>query len=302
MATRHSILISGAGGFLGTALAAHLASTGNTVGRLVRRPSDDPETVEWDPLGGVKQPERLAKYDTIVHLAGRNLAGSRWTPGVKREIRVSRIEGTRAIVEGMRRAKSPPATLVCASAVGYYGDRGSDALDEGSAAGTGFLAEVCRDWEASARALESTGARVVCARFGVILGRSGGALAKMLPAFRRGLGGPLGSGDQFFSWIALHDAVAAVSFVIADDRFRGPVNVVSPQPVPNERFTQALGAAIGRPTFLRAPAFALKLILGEMADDALLASQRALPKQLTDAGFSFRFPEIETFLRHEFAT
>jgi uncharacterized protein (TIGR01777 family) len=201
----------------------------------------------------------------------------------------------------MRAAPKAPGTFVCASAVGYYGDRGDDLLTEESEGGTGFLAELCRDWEAAARGAEVIGCRVVNLRSGVILGQGGGALANMLPAFRMGVAGPLGSGRQFFSWVALEDAVRAIVFVLGNDAIRGPVNVTAPQPVTNERFTKALGEALGRPTLLRAPAFALRLALGEMADEALLASQRAVPKKLEAAGFSFGFPEVAGFLEREFA-
>jgi len=299
MSAPSTILISGASGFVGSALSARLAAGGHRVGRLVRRPSDDPATVRWDPARGVAQLERFAEYETVVHLAGENLAGGRWSERMKRELRSSRIDGTRVIADAIRDSGRDRTTFACASAVGFFGDRGDEVLREGSPAGRGFLAELCRDWEAAALGAESEGTRVTCLRFGVVLGRDGGALAKMLPVFRLGLGGPLGSGRQYMSWVSLDDVVGAIVHTISNPTLRGPIHVVAPQSLTNEEFTKAIGRALRRPTFLRVPAFALRLLLGEMAEATLLASQRMKPARLLDAGFTFQFPEIDEFLRRE---
>jgi hypothetical protein len=233
--------------------------------------------------------------EAAVHLGGVNLSERRWTPAYKREIETSRVESTRALAEVLAGLKRPPKTLLVASATGFYGDRGDEILDEASSAGTGFLPEICAKWEAASEAAAEAGIRVVHLRLGVVLGRDG-ALKKMLPIFRLGLGGQLGSGQQWMSWISLEDAVRAMLFAIKTETLRGPVNVVAPNPVTNAEFTRALGRALHRPAVMPVPAPALKLMFGEMADEALLASTRAVPGKLMGAGFRFEEPTVDEAL------
>jgi uncharacterized protein (TIGR01777 family) len=232
-----------------------------------------------------------------VHLAGENIASGRWTAARRAAIRESRVTGTRLLAEGIGRLSRPPATLVCASAVGYYGDRGDERLTESSGAGRGFLAEVCQAWEAAAAPAAAAGVRVAHLRFGVILAASGGALARMLLPFRLGVGGRLGSGRQWMSWITLEDAVHVVRHVLERDACRGPVNAVAPHPVRNADFTRELAGALRRPALLPTPALALRIVLGDMARELLLASQRVEPAVLAGTGYRFRHPQIGPALR-----
>jgi len=294
------ILVSGAGGLLGSAFAAAREAEGHEVGRLVRRRADGPGLVKWSPSGGVLDPAALAGFDALVHLAGKSLSDP-WTPHGKKVIRDSRVVGTRVIAEAVARAEPAPRVMVCASAVGFYGSRGDEILDEESAAGRGFLAELCRDWEAAAQPARDAGVRVVSLRLGVVLSREGGALATMLPVFRLGIGGRLGSGRQWMSWVSRDDAVEAIRFAIEREDLEGPVNVVAPEPATNAELTKALGRVLGRPTPFPVPAFVLRLLPGDMAAETVLASQRAVPARLTAGGFAFRFPELETALRHALA-
>lgn len=296
-------LISGASGLIGSALSRELERSGKSVVRLVRRSSGlGPSELAWRP-GERLDPALVSGFDVVIHLAGRNLAG-RWSARTMREIRESRLAGTRTIAEAVAEAfaaEGKPAVLVSASAVGYYGNRGDALLTEASPAGSGFLAELCRDWEETALATASAGVRVLLPRLGVVLSRDGGALAKMLPAFRLGLGGRLGSGEQFWSWITLEDALAAIEFMIANQQLAGPVNLTTPNPVTNEEFTQTLARVLRRPALLPAPAFALRLAMGEMADEALLSSQRVHPAKLAASGFHWRNPELAAALRSALA-
>jgi uncharacterized protein len=232
-----------------------------------------------------------------VHLAGENIA-ERWTAAKKVRIRDSRVKGTQVLCEALAHLASPPKVLVSASAIGYYGDRGEEILTEESAPGTAFLSEVCRAWEAAADPARQKGIRVVHARFGVVLSTAGGALAKMLPPFRLGLGGVLGSGRQYLSWIALDDAVGAIQHAIVTDALQGPTNTVAPRAVTNQEFTKTLGAVLGRPTAVPFPAFAARLMFGEMADELLLASARVQPVKLAASRYGYRYPELEGALRH----
>lgn len=248
-------------------------------------PNDD--RVEWGDGTG---------WDAVVHLAGENIAG-RWTPARKARIRDSRVQGTRLLSEALARLATPPRVLLCASATGFYGDRGAEWLDERSAPGSGFLADVCREWEAAAAPAAALGIRVAHLRLGVVLTRAGGALAKMLPVFRAGLGGRVGSGRQFWSWVAIDDAVGAFLHALGSDQLSGPVNVVSPQPVTNLEFTRTLGAVLKRPACCPVPAFAVRLLFGEMGEATLLSSARVRPARLEQSGYSFRHPGLEEALR-----
>ncbi|MBI5685167.1 MAG: TIGR01777 family protein [Verrucomicrobia bacterium] len=276
------ILLTGSGGLVGSALIPRLTVGGHGITRLSH-------SQPWPELAG---------HDAVVHLAGENIATGRWTPEKKARIRDSRVQVTRRLCDTVARLASPPRVVICASAVGCYGNRGDELLREESAPGTGFLAEVCRDWEAATKPAADAGIRVVNLRFGVILSAAGGALAKMLTPFKLGVGGVIGDGRQWMSWVALDDAVGVIGDALANDALRGPVNVVAPQPVTNREFTTALGRVLRRPTMFPAPAFALRLALGEMADALLLSSQRVEPAKLVASGYRFRFPELEGALRH----
>lgn len=293
------ILISGSSGLVGSELVPTLERAGHEVVRLVRGPPKRAGDIAWDPAAGRLDQQALeaGAVEGVVHLAGENIAGGRWTPEQKRRIRDSRVVGTRLLSEALAALPTRPRVLVSASAVGYYGDRGDEVLTEESASGTDFLAGVCRDWEAATGPASAAGIRVVHTRFGIILSSEGGSLAKMLPPFRMGAGGPFGGGRQWMSWVTLDDVVGALIRALSMEALSGPVNVVAPHPVRNAEFARALGHVLGRPAVVKAPAFALKLLLGEMAG-ALLSGQRVEPRRLQEAGFAFRHPELEGALRH----
>lgn len=300
------IVLSGASGMLGRALLRTLRARGTPVLRLVRTEvrgeaateSGQEEVLRWDPEAtpAMENPEALEGCGAAVHLSGASIAGHRWTPAYKQEVTASRVDSTRALATMLAGLVRPPRTLVVASAVGIYGDRGDAVLDESSAPGTGFLAEVCRRWEDASRPAEEAGIRVVHARFGVVLGRGPGALAKMLPVFRLGLGGRLGSGRQWMSWVSVDDVVSAIQFALEKESLAGAVNVVSPNPVTNAEFTRVLGRLLHRQAALPVPEFALRLAFGQMADEALLASALVAPAKLIAAGFRFAHPRIEDAL------
>lgn len=292
------ILVTGASGLVGTALVRSLESKGRETLRLVRNAPAGGNEVRWNPSAGTIDAAALEGIDAAVHLAGENLAEGRWTDEKKRRIRESRVKGTRLISETLAALARKPEVLLSASAVGFYGSRGDEVLTEQSAAGEDFLAEVCREWEEATAAAEGAGIRVAHLRFGVILSGEGGALKKMLTPFRLGVGGKLGDGRQYMSWVTLDDAVSAIEHALSDKTLSGPVNVVAPRPVTNKEFTKAMGSALSRPTFFSVPAFAARLAFGEMADATLLSSQRAQPARLTESGFAFKHPEIEAALRH----
>ncbi len=293
------VLVTGASGFIGSSLVPFLAGEGHFVVRLVRTaPAPGHSEVSWDPARGTIDLDALEGLDAAIHLAGASIAASPWTPEVKRRIRESRVGGTRLLCESFARLDRPPGTLVCASAVGYYGDGGHAVLREDSPPGTGFLAQVCREWEAASEAAERKGIRVVRLRIGMVLSPKGGALAQMLPIFRAGLGGRVGSGNQYVSWIALDDLAGAVDHALRTGSVEGPVNAVAPNPVTNRELAKTLGRVLGRPSALPAPAFAVRLVLGEMADELLLASSRVEPDRLLLSGYKFRYPELEGALRH----
>lgn len=290
------VLVSGASGLIGSALVARLTAGGHEVVRLTRR-RGQAAAIYWDPASDVPPVLPDERVDAAVHLAGENVGSGRWTESKRALIRDSRVNGARLLAAALARLKPLPSVLVGASAVGYYGNRGDEVLDEQSGPGTGFLAHVCRDAEAEIAFAGQTGIRAVSLRFGMVLSARGGALAAMLPIFRLGLGGPLGSGRQYLSWIALDDSASALEFCLTTPSLDGPVIAASPHPVTSRAFAQALGRTLGRPAFLPAPAFALRMRFGEMATEMLLASQRVNPVRLTSAGFQFRFPDLEGALR-----
>ena len=291
------IAISGAGGMIGRSLADRLRSLHHTVLRLVRHPPRREDEAQWSQADGLIDPTSLKGIDALVHLAGEPIAGGRWTRTRMQRIRDSRVHGTAKLIDSLAAVSPPPKTIVGASAVGFYGNRDAEELNEESAVGEGFLAEVAQAWEAAYHRAEDLGARVATARFGVVLSPTGGALAKMLPVFRAGAGGTIGDGRQFMSWISLDDAVAALIHILDTESIRGPVNLVSPQPVTNRRFTKTLARVLKRPVIAPLPAFVARLLFGRMADEALLASVRALPTRLDAAGFGFRDLELEPTLR-----
>jgi len=291
------ILISGSSGFLGAGLIPHLESAGHRIFRLVRRSDEKSDTeILWDPGRGIEDPERLEGLDALIHLSGENIAALRWTDEKKRKIRESRVKSTQVLAQTLLGLSRPPRLFLGASAIGFYGHRGEEILTEKSASGSGFLAEVCRDWEAASESLRTKGLRVVHLRFGMILG-DGGPLAKMLPPFRLGLGGVLGDGRQYMSWITMEDLLGAVDHVIKNDSLDGPVNFVSPHPVTNAEFTKTLGRLLKRPTLFGMPAAVARLLFGEVADEMLLASVRAVPERLEKSGFVFRYPGLEGALK-----
>ncbi len=290
-----TVILAGASGLIGGALARDLSAAGIRVRRLVRRPPQTDDEVSWSPETGQLDPAVISGAAAVVNLAGENIAAGRWTAARKAAIRDSRLQATRTLVAAIRSASCPPRVFVSASAVGIYAP-GDARVDESGVLGEGFLAEVCRAWEGEALAAAGPNVRVVCARFGVVLGASGGALPRMLPVFRLGLGGRLGGGTQWMSWISLADAVAGLRFALASATLAGPVNLVAPEPVTNSEFTAALGRAVRRPAFLPVPAAAISLLFGEMGRATLLASSRVVPSRLLEAGFQFRHPTVSSAL------
>ncbi len=295
------ILVSGSHGLVGTALTTSLRGDGHEVFALVRHAPASPSEVEWYPERGSLALARLEGMDAVVHLAGESIAEGRWSDEKKQRIRDSRVKGTTVLSEALSNLKHPPRTLVSASAIGYYGDRGDLILTEGSASGNDFLSSVCLEWEQSTVAAREQGIRVVLSRFGIILSADGGALKKMLPPFRMGVGGRIGSGKQWMSWIALDDVIGALTYAINNDSLEGPVNFVAPNPVRNADFTSELGKALSRLTFFPIPEFAVRLAFGEMADALLLSSQRVKPERLQSTDFKFQFPELGPALKHVLA-
>jgi uncharacterized protein (TIGR01777 family) len=287
------ILVSGSRGLIGSALVEALVGGGHQVTRLTRgTPGVGGGEVRWDPYGHRLDPATMEGFDAVVHLAGENIEG-RWTEDKKRRIYDSRVRGTELLCRILSQLSARPRVLVSASAVGYYGSRGDDVLDEGSTPGLGFLPQVCRDWEAATQPASEAGIRVVMPRIGMVLSRTGGALHRMLPVFRLGLGGPLGSGRQYMSWITLDDLVGAMIFALGNESLSGPVNAVAPRPVTNWEFTTALARAMHRFALLPMPSFVLRAALGPMADELLLSSARVLPRRLLDAGFQFQDAEMD---------
>ena len=292
------LLISGSHGLVGKALVKSLEAKGHEIFRLVRRAPNSDSEIEWSPDRYSIALARLEGFDLVVHLAGESIASGRWDEEKKRKIRESRVKGTKLLSDALANLARPPKTLISASAIGYYGNRGDEVLTETSPPGDDFLASVCVEWEnATAHATEK-GIRVVNTRFGVILDSEGGALVKMLTPFRMGVGGKIGSGKQWMSWIALDDVVGAIRWAVMNESLQGPLNFVAPHPVSNAEFTKALGRALSRPTFFPIPAFAARLVFGEMADALLLSSQRVNAKRLKESGYQFLYPQLDGALRH----
>ncbi len=281
-----------------------LEERGSSVRRLVRaREESVPEPdIAWDPESGiVPDPRRLENLDAVIHLAGENIADSRWTPEKKSRIRNSRVQGTALLAQGLAQCCNKPSVMISASAIGYYGDRGDERLTEASDRGEGFLANVCRDWESAAEPAREAGIRVVNLRIGMVLDRRGGVLAQMVPPFRWGAGGPVGKGMQYYSWIHLRDLVTIILFCLDHDEIRGPVNATAPNPVRCREFTASLAGTLHRPHVLPLPPFGLRLAFGEMADALMLAGARVEPEVLLNAGYTFDFPDVESALREELA-
>jgi uncharacterized protein (TIGR01777 family) len=290
------ILIGGSHGLVGTALIEALEKDGHECIRLVRHAPNSKMEVEWSPDRYSIALARIEGFDAVINLAGESIADGRWTEEKKRRIRESRVKGTKLLGDALANLTVPPKTFICASAIGYYGSSGDDILTEDSPAGDDFLAHVCSEWEQATALATEKGIRVVNTRFGVILDTKGGALAKMLSPFRLGLGGKVGSGKQWMSWIALADVVEGIKFALAKDSLRGPVNFVAPNPVTNAEFTKTLGKALSRPTLFPIPAFGVRLVFGEMGEALLLGSQRVAPKRLMSEGYQFQYAQLDAAL------
>lgn len=295
------IAVTGASGLIGSALVPHLRSAGHDVVRLVRRPASAPDEVTWDPQAGTVDLDGLAGTDAVIHLAGAGVGDHRWTDDYKREILDSRVNGTHTIVKAMTSLDPLPRVLISASAIGWYGDTGDRTVDETAPAGTGFLADVVRAWEAAADPARTAGVRVVHPRTGLVVSGEGGAWARMFPLFRLGLGGKLGDGRQYWSWISLRDEIRALEFLLEREDLAGPVNLTGPTPVTNAEVTSVMGSVMHRPTVLPAPAFALKAVLGEFSTE-VLGSARVVPGVLAEAGFAFEDPTIESAIRSALAS
>lgn len=293
------VAVTGATGLVGSALTPRLAGGGHEAVALRRAPAAaGGGGPSWDPETGALSAGALDGVDAVVHLAGENVAGGRWTAARKARIRDSRVAGTRQLAAALAALPQPPKTLIAASAIGFYGDRGDERLDEAAAPGADFLADVCQQWEAAAAPARDAGMRVVHLRIGIVLTPAGGALQRMLTPFRMGVGGVIGSGRQYMSWVALDDVLGGILHALRADSLTGPVNLAAPHPVTNAEFTKTLGRVLRRPTFLPLPAFGARLAFGEMADALLLSSARVEPARLRADGFEFDYPDLEAALRH----
>ncbi len=293
------IIVAGASGLIGKELVSFLKERGHQVKTLIRAPQQkkSAEEVVWDPKKGTLDQLAIEGTEVFINLAGKNILDSRWSDSVKAEIKMSRIQATRTLVQAIQKMKELPTIFLNASAIGYYGDRGAEKLTEKSAKGDNFLTQVCQAWEEEALALQTV-VRTVCLRFGIVLSAKGGALKKMLLPFRCGLGGKLGSGEQYVSWITLIDVLHSIEFVLQQPSLKGPINTVTPYPVTNKVFTKTLGKVLKRPTFMSLPAAILRLAVGQAADELLLASTLALPEKLLEAGYLFKYPQLEEALAH----
>lgn len=295
------ILICGASGLIGKALTKTLEAKGCELLLAGRKEPQDERQTKWTIEDGFAEPERLEGLDAVIHLAGESVSALRWTDEKKASIRSSRVDGTRSVVDALAKLKSRPKVLISGSAVGFYGDRDDEILSESSTAGDNFLAQTCREWEAESRRAEDAGIRTVLLRTGIVLSKDGGALATMLLPFKMGVGGVIGDGKQWMSWISLDDEIRAIEFVLEHEEVRGAVNLVSPNPVTNQEFTAALGEVLYRPTFIPLPEFAVSMLLGEMGDELLLSSTRVVPARLEQLGFEWQFPDLKPALEHVLA-
>lgn len=294
------VLVSGSSGLVGSSLVPFLKGKGHEIVKLIRTPNPVSfHDVPWDLKRKLINPLDLEGFDAVIHLAGENLAEGRWNKEKKKKIKRSRLTSTRLLAKALLRLVHPPKVFICASAVGYYGNRGEEILTEKSSKGMGFLSDLCADWEGAAQVLLEKGIRVVPLRLGGILTPQGGMLEKMITPFKLGLGGIIGSGQQYMSWIAIEDVLNIVEEVLRKESYKGPINAVSPNPVTNYVFTKTLGKMLNRPTFMRLPKMMAQLIFGEMADEVLLASQRAIPEVLLNGSFPFQFPELELYLNQK---
>lgn len=292
------ILISGSHGLVGTALIKSLEADGHAIFRLVRHYPHSASEIEWSPDRYSIALSMIEGFDAVVHLAGESIAEGRWTDEKKKRIRESRVRGTRLLGDALANLTQQPKVMISASAIGYYGNRGDETLTEASAPGDDFLSDVCVEWEKATDLAKEKGIRTVNARFGIILDKDGGALKKMLPPFKMGIGGRIGDGKQWMSWIALDDVVDAIKFALTNDSLQGPVNFVAPNPVRNTEFTKTLGRVLSRPTIFPIPAFGVRLAFGEMADALLLTSQRVDSARLKDVGYQFKHASLEGALTH----
>jgi uncharacterized protein len=290
------ILVSGVSGPIGAALLPSLKSRGYEVTRLVRGAATGEDQISWDP-GQPIAPDTVSGFHAVIHLAGESIVG-RWTDEKKKKIRDSRVAGTSALAQALANATQRPQVFVCSSAIGYYGDRGNEVLNEQSAPGSGFLPDVCREWEAATQAAVRAGIRTVQMRTGVVLSPKGGALGKMLTPFKMGLGGKIGNGQQWMSWIDVQDMVGAIHHILESQLLQGPVNMVAPQPVTNTEFTQTLASMLSRPAIFPVPGLVVKLAFGEMGETVLLGSQRVEPTQLVTSGYPFRFSDLRASLEN----
>lgn len=292
------ILISGASGLVGKSLIPTLRAKNHEVHRLVRQTPKSADEIEWNAETGFSESEqaKLERFDAVMHLAGDNVASENWSDEKKRKIKESRTTGTRVLVDALKKTQSPPKHFISASAIGFYGSRGDEILNERSAKGEGFLPDVCAAWESEIKRAESF-ARVAFLRIGVVLAKDGGALEKMLTPFKFGVGGTIGSGKQYMSWLALDDLIRMIHFALENESVRGALNAVAPNAVTNQEFTKTLGKVLGRPTFLPVPAFAIKTLFGEMGETLILEGSRVVPQKFLDAGFEFDFPNLEAAMK-----
>jgi uncharacterized protein (TIGR01777 family) len=295
------IAVTGASGVVGRALTQVLKDEGHEVYSMVRRPAASPSEMTWDPSTGHVDAGRMSKMDAVVHLAGESIANKRWNDDQKRVIRESRVDATYKLASTLSAINPRPRVLVAASAIGFYGDRGEQILSETSSMGEGFLAKLCKGWEDSTLPAQASDVRVVHARISMVLSKNGGALSKLLPIFQTGLGGPIGSGTQYMSWIDETDLARAILYCIQNEDISGPVNMAAPNPVTNKEFTKVLAHVLGKPAFLPVPPAALKVAMGELADELLLCSQKVMPTVLQSAGFRFEYADLERALRHVLA-